>query len=159
MNWIDWFQNVTECRLSRPNHKQHYDNGRGHCYFKFDIIYGLNFTVNSIDYILKPVDEQRLSDAIANYEGMHQRGMLVDENYLNNLLDTLMSKGKKYRNRFMISDGTRFWSLQVEDIAYFYSEDKITYAATADWQRSACGLTIKTESACCSFHRSTPCCP
>lgn len=68
---------------------------------------------------------------------------MVDENYLNNLLDTLMSKGKKYRNRFMISDGTRFWSLQVEDIAYFYSEDKITYAATADWQRSACGLTIK----------------
>lgn len=100
------------------------------------------FTVNSIDYILKPVDEQRLADALAKYEGMYQRGMLVDENYLNNLLDTLMSKGKKYRNRFMISDGTRFWSLQVENIAYFYSEDKITYAVTANGREHVIDLSL-----------------
>ena len=40
------------------------------------------FTVNSIDYILKPVDEQRLLDAIVKYETLQSNGNTLPENYL-----------------------------------------------------------------------------
>lgn len=47
------------------------------------------------------------------------------------LLDALMHPDKKYRNRFLISGADEFWSLPVEDIAYFHSEEKTTFAVTS----------------------------
>ena len=88
------------------------------------------FTVNSIDYILKPIDETRLLDAIIKYETLQNKGIPHPQEYLNTLLDTLQHKERRYRTRFLIYGADRFWSLQVADIAYFYSENKITFAVT-----------------------------
>ena len=92
------------------------------------------FEVNSIDYILKPVDETRLLEAIVKYETMFGNRPAptdtVREEYLNNLMDALQSRNKRYRTRFLISGADRFRPLQVDDIAYFYSENKITFAVT-----------------------------
>ena len=68
------------------------------------------FTVNSIDYILKPIDEKY--------------------------------KEKRYRTRFLISGVDRFWSLQVADIAYFYSENKVTFAVTRKGQEHILDLSL-----------------
>ena len=88
------------------------------------------FTVNSIDYILKPIDETRLLDAIIKYETLQNKGISRPQEYLDTLLDTLQHKERRYRTRFLIYGADRFWSLQVTDIAYFYSENKITFAVT-----------------------------
>ena len=85
------------------------------------------FTVNSIDYILKPIDEQRLQEAIDKYEHLQQCSNPRPDDYLATLLDALQSKEKQYRTRFLIYRADRFWSLQVSDIAYFYSENKMTF--------------------------------
>ena len=77
------------------------------------------FTVNSIDYILKPIDEQRLQEAIDKYEHLQQCSNPRPDDYLATLLDALQSKEKQYRTRFLIYRADRFWSLQVSDIAYF----------------------------------------
>ena len=78
------------------------------------------FSVNSIDYILKPVDERRLSDAISKYESLRGLGWIRSDNYMETLLDALKHPEKKYRSRFLISGSDKFWSLRVEDVAYFY---------------------------------------
>ena len=39
---------------------------------------------------------------------------------------------KQYRTRFLISGAKRFYTIQVGDIAYFYSLDKVTFAVTKD---------------------------
>lgn len=88
------------------------------------------FSVNSIDYILKPVDEQRLSDAIGKYESLYNRNWIQSEKYMETLLDALKHPENKYRSRFLISATDEFWTLRVEDIAYFYSEEKTTFAVT-----------------------------
>lgn len=100
------------------------------------------FTVNSIDYILKPVDEQRLLDAIVKYETLQSNGNTLPENYLNTLLDALKPQEKQYRTRFLISGIDRFWSLQVSDIAYFYSENKVTFAVTKTGQEHIIDLSL-----------------
>ena len=82
------------------------------------------FSVNSIDYILKPVDEGRLLNAILKFES----ATLFRPDYLETILDALQPQTKQYRTRFLISLGNKFISLKVEDIALFYSENKITYA-------------------------------
>ncbi|WP_099463630.1 LytR/AlgR family response regulator transcription factor [Parabacteroides provencensis] len=100
------------------------------------------FTVNSIDYILKPVDEKRLLDAIVKYESLLPAGDSRPEGYLDTLLDTLRSKGKRYRNRFLIWGADKFWSLQVSDIAYFYSENKVVFAVTKKGQEHAIDFSL-----------------
>ncbi len=100
------------------------------------------FSVNSIDYILKPVDEKRLSDAIQKYETMIGNGYVKSQDYLDMLLDTLQNKEKRYRTRFLISGVDRFWTLRVEDIAYFYSENKVTFAVTKSGQEHVIDLSL-----------------
>ena len=100
------------------------------------------FTVNSIDYILKPIDETRLLDAIIKYETLQNKGIPHPQEYLNTLLDTLQHKERRYRTRFLIYGADRFWSLQVADIAYFYSENKITFAVTKKGQEHIIDLSL-----------------
>lgn len=87
------------------------------------------FSVSSIDYILKPVDEERLAEAIARYEELRGR-MLPPDDYLETLLDALQRREKRFRTRFLIAGADRFLTLPVDDVAYFYSENKVTTAVT-----------------------------
>lgn len=90
------------------------------------------FSVNSIDYILKPVDEGRLLDAILKYESLSNRlGERSSSDYLDRILDSLQNRTKRYRTRFLISGVNKFRTLQVADIAYFYSENRVTFAVTS----------------------------
>ncbi|MEG1076869.1 MAG: LytTR family DNA-binding domain-containing protein [Mucinivorans sp.] len=86
------------------------------------------FSVNSIDYILKPVDEKRLLEAIIKYETLATSITRVD--YLDTVLDSLQRREKRYRTRFLIAGADLFYTLQVADIAYFYSENRVTFAVT-----------------------------
>lgn len=97
------------------------------------------FCVNSIDYILKPIDEKRLLESIVKYESLTVQ---KSEDYLENILESLSSREKKYRTRFLISRVDIFTTLQVDDVAYFYSENKITFAVTNDGNERALDLSL-----------------
>lgn len=100
------------------------------------------FAVNSVDYILKPIDESRLLDAIIKYETLQGSGTQRPDDYLATLLDSLQPREKRFRTRFLISGVDRFWSLQVVDIAYFYSENKVTFAVTRSGQEHIIDLSL-----------------
>ena len=93
------------------------------------------FTVNSVDYLLKPIHKDRLVNAIRKCE----RLLSLHENSLSKLLDLEQllrtiaeKKEKQFRTRFLISVPKHFYTIQVTEIAYFYSEDKVTFAVTRD---------------------------
>lgn len=100
------------------------------------------FSVNSIDYILKPVDEQRLVEAIVKYENLISRKNSRSPEYLEVLLESLQRKEKSYRTRFLISATDKFRTLQVADIAYFYSENKMTYAVTTSGRENVVDFSL-----------------
>lgn len=90
------------------------------------------FTVNSIDYLLKPIDRARLMETIEKFERImtkYQKGINKEEELLD-ILHNMTNPGKKYRTRFLISGEDKLFTLQVEDIAYFYSENRITFAVS-----------------------------
>jgi len=100
------------------------------------------FSVNSIDYILKPVDEKRLSDAVSKYERLRGQSWIQSDNYMETLLDALKHPEKKYRSRFLISGADKFWSLRVEDIAYFYFGGRTTFAVTPNGKEHILDLAL-----------------
>lgn len=79
------------------------------------------FKYNSVDYLLKPVEQDELQAAFEKLE-TNQTNTFRLEGLLNFL------QPKEYRNRFLLPYRDGYKSLLVNDIAYFYSELKITRA-------------------------------
>lgn len=90
------------------------------------------FSVNSIDYLLKPIHKERLAESIAKFERLCQKEIKEYKQLLNiqNVLQQLSDNEKKYRTRFLVTYRDSFMTLQVSDVAYFYTENKITFAKT-----------------------------
>ncbi|MEG1378203.1 MAG: LytTR family DNA-binding domain-containing protein [Bacteroidales bacterium] len=105
------------------------------------------FSVNSIDYLLKPIDEERLAESIAKYESIGQRQReILQEQYLETVMDSLHQREKRYRSRFLISGVDKLWTLPVEEVAYFYSENKITFAVTHAGEEHVLDLSLEKLS-------------
>ena len=55
-------------------------------------------------------------------------------------------RDKKYRSRFLISGADKLWTLQVDDISYFYTENKITFAVTHNGEEYILDLSLEKLS-------------
>lgn len=90
------------------------------------------FKVNSIDYLLKPVNAEGLAAAIEKFKAMKRQFSRTD---LDTLLEAIGQNKPEYKTRFMVTVGTRIKTIEMADIAYFFSEEKITFMVTKDNQR------------------------
>ena len=89
------------------------------------------FKVLSVDYLLKPLKDKDLLDAIRKLESIKsQTKNMQEEGVYKELLDVIRNGKKKYRTRFLIQGHSSYIKIDVSDIAYFYTENKITFAVT-----------------------------
>ena len=88
------------------------------------------FEYNSIDYLLKPVNVQEVSKAIQKYK-LLQHHFNQHAQKLNNLLNYLDAPKK---TRIIVKKGTEHIALKLEEIVFFYTENKVVYLV--DRQRS-----------------------
>lgn len=101
------------------------------------------FKVNSIDYLLKPFKEKDLEAAIEKYENFRKLPVKIDNKLdSSEILDAIRKGEKKYRKRFLVSKGPAYYMLSVEDIAYFYSENRNTTAVTFNNQNQVVDFTL-----------------
>lgn len=93
------------------------------------------FKVNSIDYLLKPINYDELVAAIEKFKSLKKQYGQVNPPApdLETLLN-LMGKPKQtdYKDRFMITVGNKIRSIETTDVAYFYLEEKIVFLVTKD---------------------------
>lgn len=68
------------------------------------------------------------------------------DDYFNVILDSLQQREKRYRTRFLILGSDKFQPLEVADIAYFYSENKVTFAVTFGGQEHIVDLSLNKLS-------------
>ncbi len=89
------------------------------------------FKLNSIDYLLKPIDEDELAKAVQKYQsGIQRSQMNVNFDQIRNLF--LGNTEKSTRTRFTIKVGNRLKVIDLDDVECFYSENKGTYIHTFD---------------------------
>lgn len=98
------------------------------------------FEVNCIDYLLKHVDPAALRRAV---ERCRQRSGGVDASRLLAALDMQREGG---RERYIVRFNDRIVPVSVENIAYFYAEEKNTYLVTSDGNRYVMDLTLEMLS-------------
>ncbi|MDR2146147.1 MAG: LytTR family DNA-binding domain-containing protein [Tannerella sp.] len=85
------------------------------------------FEVNSIDYLLKPININDLERAINKFSQLNKT-QNSNEDVITNIL--AMFKKEVYKSFFLIPHKDKFIPLSVNDIAYIYSENKIAKIVT-----------------------------
>lgn len=102
------------------------------------------FKVNSVDYLLKPVENDALETAFLKYEALVTNDSIEssDVDY-SQLLNSILQGKKEYRTRFLISGINAYHKVDTESIAYFYAENKLAYAVT--WEKVEYTLDYNLE--------------
>ncbi|MFL9837932.1 LytTR family DNA-binding domain-containing protein [Flavobacterium sp. ST-75] len=90
------------------------------------------FKLNSIDYLLKPIDEDDLEIAVNKYRERipAKDSFSFDFDQIKRMLVNPLDKS--YKKRFTIKMGQRLKMINIEDVECFYSENKGTYLHTND---------------------------
>ena len=90
------------------------------------------FKVNSIDYLLKPIDPDELSRAVDKFRHWHQDGS-KSEALAQPVMDRVLQMlTKTYKSRFLVRAGEHIKTIPVEQVTYFYSMEKATFLNTAE---------------------------
>ena len=104
------------------------------------------FKVNSIDYLLKPIQKEELQAALEKFRQMTHAAPVDGKADLNidNLIKELQQKlqPKEYRKRFLVKQAQKLVSIDVGDIAYFYSDGRLNFFKTSDNKKYVVDYTM-----------------
>ncbi len=101
------------------------------------------FKLNSIDYLLKPIDEDELEKAVNKFKSHHSEvpKIAIDFEDIKKLLVNPVER--KYKKRFTVRVGQHLKIIHADDVECFYSENKGTYAATTDGRSYLLDTTLE----------------
>lgn len=83
------------------------------------------FKVNSVDYLLKPIEKKMLENSLEKYRKIYsgqEMGVKITK--------VFEQMSKTYKNRFLVKIGTHFQSVPVENISCFFVEERSTFMKT-----------------------------
>jgi DNA-binding LytR/AlgR family response regulator len=101
------------------------------------------FKVNSIDYILKPIDKEELRQSLEKFRNLRGSSTAPNVDFHGNLQEVMRMLTKKYKSRFMIKVGEHLRTVEVSSILYFVSQEKTTFCCTTDNRRMILDHTLE----------------
>ncbi len=101
------------------------------------------FKLNSIDYLLKPIDDEELEVAVAKYKTLKPKSqkLALDFDDIKKLLVNPVER--EYKKRFTARVGQHLKIINADEVECFYSENKGTYAATTDGRNYLLDTTLE----------------
>lgn len=101
------------------------------------------FKLNSIDYLLKPIDKKELENSLRKWQNLRTT---LPENALQQnlaqLLAQLQGEKKEYKSRFLVKVGEKLMSISENEIAYFQAEEKIVFLHTQTGKKYVVDYTL-----------------
>jgi DNA-binding LytR/AlgR family response regulator len=114
------------------------------------------FKLNSIDYLLKPIDDDELAIAILKFKNQFQKSIVsnLDFDAIKRMLVNPIDR--TFKKRFTIKMGQQLKMVNIEEVECFYSENKGTYLHTFDNRNYLLDTTLElleTELDPAAFYR------
>ena len=91
------------------------------------------FKLNSIDYLLKPIDVDELKAAFAKFRNSASSTGTTTQ--LADLLRQMTTGKESYKSRFLVKLGDRLIIIPVADVAYVMADDKVVWLYTIDGKK------------------------
>lgn len=93
------------------------------------------FRVNSVDYLLKPIEKEALRQSLQKLEELKWQYLGGPDGAVEKLLHSLDETQRIHKSRFLIKSGQTLITVFDKDIAYFLSDRKLTFLVTRDGKR------------------------
>lgn len=90
------------------------------------------FKVNSLDYLLKPIDKEELAQSLEKYRATRPPKQTFD---VAQLLQSLQQPQHTYQQRFIVYRHEKILSVKTDDVAYFEGEDRYVWLVKRDGSR------------------------
>ncbi|MCE1188579.1 MAG: LytTR family DNA-binding domain-containing protein [Ignavibacteria bacterium] len=90
------------------------------------------FKVNSVDYLLKPLDRVDLESALLKFEKLHLSPAQNQLTELGNFLKSLRGEKNSFKNRFLVKHKNAQISISTDETAYFMLKSSLLYLFTFD---------------------------
>lgn len=92
------------------------------------------FKLNSIDYLLKPINYENLVNALDKIKSMYDN-LPVEKPAMNISMDQIAKllvggKSQNYKNRYLVKIGEHIKSISTSDICFFYAEGRTVFIIT-----------------------------
>lgn len=100
------------------------------------------FKLNSVDYLLKPIDPEELDKALEKYKLQFEKKEAPALN-MAMIEQAMQMMTKKYKERFVVKIGEHIHTIPVNDTAYFFSQEKATYLQTEEKNRFIIDYTLE----------------
>jgi DNA-binding LytR/AlgR family response regulator len=100
------------------------------------------FKVNTVDYLLKPIEESDLKHALEKYHELYKTKESILPDY-SVLIDMIKGGAEKFKKRFLIKSGGRLAFVNIEDISYFFSDDGTSFLVTTSKDRFILESTLE----------------
>ena len=100
------------------------------------------FKVNSVDYLLKPIQVEELKGALSKFRKLKGEGRT--DLSIDSLVKELQQKlqPKEFRKRFLVKHAQKLVSIEVDEIAYFYSDGRLNFFKTNDNKKYVVDYTM-----------------
>jgi DNA-binding LytR/AlgR family response regulator len=99
------------------------------------------FKFNGIDYLLKPIKKTDLEQSIQKFNQLRNVGVQPEVNY-QELISMLTSRRSPFQKRIVARIGQSIRTIEISDVAYFYTEEKIAFACLSDAKRLPLDFTL-----------------
>jgi Response regulator of the LytR/AlgR family len=101
------------------------------------------FELNSIDYLLKPINTQKLRNALDKLKKLREFYSKPEAN--RDLVEMLRSLQlpASYKTRFLVNKGDTLIPVSTREIAYFYAEDKVVFLVTHENKKYLINYTLE----------------
>lgn len=94
------------------------------------------FKTNSVDYLLKPIDEAELIAAVNKLDYRYSR--------ITNLIQNFVQPSDRYKTRISVKSGNTYNVLPIDKVSHFISEEGLTFAISDSGTRHLINYTIES---------------